>query len=113
MAENVEKMLTFEEYVAKNTRSLAPIFFEKSEYVTKEQFLADCYNQYVKNYLLTHVGKNQRIEEVYGVSITNVIGVSSIKSATKYITLDITFGLSNGKQIVGNVKFNTSDLKDN
>lgn len=111
MAEET-RMLTYEEYVNKNLKNLAPIFFTREDQGTKEQFLLSCYQEYVKNYLQTHVGKDQKIEDVYGVSITGISNVSPIKTATKYITVDITCVLSNGKQVVGTTKFNIKDFEE-
>lgn len=104
-------ILNFEEYKEKFGSNLAKLFFDYDGPMTKAEFLNDCYMQYKQVALENNITKGQQISEVFGTTLEKIASISPIISATKsFVTVNVTFTLTDGRTVGGLCKLNTKQL---
>lgn len=104
-------ILNFEEYKQKFGSNLAKLFFEYDGPMSKAEFLNDCYMQYKQMALEANISRGQQIDEVFNATLEKVTSISPIISATKaFVTVNVTFTLTDGRTVEGLCKLKTEQL---
>lgn len=104
-------ILNFEEYKQKFGSDLIKLFFENDGPMSKAEFLNDCYMQYKQLVLGANISRGQQIDEVFNATLEKVTSISPIISATKaFVTVNVTFTLTDGRTVEGLCKLKTEQL---